>query len=106
MKFILRISSTDLGSCLRGSQRLSTFRKTILTSFSSNAFSSIAIASLVSDREAYTKTDLIVLGGDPLASLEALKDIRMIVNDGTAVFAKCDGVRPGWHAGSNSHLCA
>ena len=34
------------------------------------------------------EADLVVLGKSPLASLAALKDIRMIVNDGILVFSK------------------
>ena len=34
------------------------------------------------------EADLVVLGANPLAGLEALKDIRMIVNDGKIAFRK------------------
>jgi imidazolonepropionase-like amidohydrolase len=34
------------------------------------------------------EADLVVLGANPLAGLEALKDIRMIVNDGKVAFRK------------------
>ena len=36
------------------------------------------------------QADLVVLRQNPLASLEALKDIRMIVNDGKVVVTKLD----------------
>jgi imidazolonepropionase-like amidohydrolase len=38
--------------------------------------------------EAGLEADLVVLGANPLAGLEALKDIRMIVNDGKIAFRK------------------
>ena len=34
------------------------------------------------------EADLVVLGGNPLMALEALKDIRMIVNDGKVAMRK------------------
>src|SRR4029434_8172980 len=32
------------------------------------------------------EADIVIVGDNPLSSIEALKDIRMIVNDGTVVF--------------------
>ena len=34
------------------------------------------------------EADIVVIGGNPLLSIEALKDIRVIVNDGTVVLNK------------------
>lgn len=34
--------------------------------------------------------DIVIIGGDPLSSIEALKDVRMVVNDGKVVFNKID----------------
>jgi len=36
------------------------------------------------------EADIVIVGGNPLSSIEALKDIRMIVNDGKVVFNKVD----------------
>jgi imidazolonepropionase-like amidohydrolase len=36
------------------------------------------------------EADIVIVGDNPLSSIEALKDIRMIVNDGTVVFNKMD----------------
>lgn len=36
------------------------------------------------------EADIVIVGDNPLSSIEALKDIRMIVNDGTVVFNKVD----------------
>ena len=36
------------------------------------------------------EADFVILGANPLAGLEALKDIRMIVNDGKVAFKKPD----------------
>ena len=36
------------------------------------------------------EADIVIVGDNPLSSIEALKDIRMIVNDGTVVFNKID----------------
>lgn len=36
------------------------------------------------------EADVVVLGENPLVSLKALRDIRMIVNDGKVVFRKID----------------
>jgi imidazolonepropionase-like amidohydrolase len=36
------------------------------------------------------EADIVILSQNPLTSLEALKDIRMIVNDGKVVFSKLD----------------
>lgn len=36
------------------------------------------------------EADIVIVGDNPLLSIEALKDIRMIVNDGTVVFNKVD----------------
>ena len=36
------------------------------------------------------EADIVIVGGDPLSSIEALKDIRMIVNDGKVVLNKVD----------------
>jgi imidazolonepropionase-like amidohydrolase len=36
------------------------------------------------------EADIVIVDGDPLSSIEALKDIRMIVNDGKVVFNKVD----------------
>jgi imidazolonepropionase-like amidohydrolase len=33
---------------------------------------------------------LVVLGADPLSSIEALKNIRMIINDGRVVYRRID----------------
>ncbi|HSE32142.1 MAG TPA: amidohydrolase family protein [Pyrinomonadaceae bacterium] len=36
------------------------------------------------------EADIVIVGDNPLSSIEALKDIRMIVNDGVVVFNKID----------------
>lgn len=36
------------------------------------------------------EADIVIIGDNPLSSIEALKDIRIIVNDGTVVFNKVD----------------
>ena len=36
------------------------------------------------------EADIVIVGDNPLSSIEALKDIRMIVNDGKVVFNKVD----------------
>ena len=36
------------------------------------------------------EADIVIVGDNPLSAIEALKDIRMIVNDGTVVFRKVD----------------
>lgn len=36
------------------------------------------------------EADILIIGDNPLSSIEALKDIRMIVNDGKVVFNKVD----------------
>ncbi len=36
------------------------------------------------------EADIVVIGGDPLSSIEALKDIRMVVNNGKIIFNKID----------------
>lgn len=36
------------------------------------------------------EADIVIIGGDPLSKIEALKDIRMIVNDGKIAFRKND----------------
>lgn len=36
------------------------------------------------------EADIVIIGDNPLSSIGALKDIRMIVNDGTVVFNKVD----------------
>ena len=36
------------------------------------------------------EADIVIVGDNPLSSIAALKDIRMIVNDGTVVFNKVD----------------
>ena len=40
------------------------------------------------------EADLVILGQNPLASLAALKDIRLIVNDGKIVVVKSDLAKP------------
>ena len=36
------------------------------------------------------EADIVIVGENPLSSIDALKDIRMIVNDGKVVFNKVD----------------
>jgi imidazolonepropionase-like amidohydrolase len=36
------------------------------------------------------EADMVVLGADPLSSIEALKNIRMIINDGRVVYSRTD----------------
>ena len=36
------------------------------------------------------EADIVIIGDNPLSSIEALKDIRIIVNDGQVVFKKVD----------------
>ncbi len=36
------------------------------------------------------EADFVILGANPLTGLDALKDIRMIVNDGEVAFTKPD----------------
>jgi len=71
-------------------QKAGLLTMTILKIMTSGSAKCLGIEKLTGAIKKGMEADIVILGQNPLASLEALKDIRMIVNDGKVVVTKLD----------------